>query len=214
MSRTLSARQVLEKKHRTIRLTGDWGACVGEIDRCGVVFMWGNSGNGKSGAAMSLAKTLTDHGKVLYVSLEEGTSLSMQNTLRRHSMPDCGCRFQLAEGETLETLDGRLAKPKSPDFVIIDSFQYAQLSYKQYIAFKERHRSKLLIFVSHADGKQPAGRAARSVMYDAGLKIWVEGYKAFSKGRFFGTTGEITIWPDRAVKYWGENPGEMQNNNQ
>lgn len=100
-------------------------------------------------------------------------------------------------------LDERLSKRKSPDFVIIDSFQYTQLDYRQYIAFKERHPDKMLVFVSHADGKQPAGRAARSVMYDAGLKIWVEGYKAFSNGRFFGPTGEYTIWREKADEYWG-----------
>lgn len=76
-------------------------------------------------------------------------------------------------------------------------------SYKEYIAFKERHRNKLLIFVSHADGKRPDGRAAIKVMYDASLKIWVEGYKAFSKGRFIGPTGECTIYEEGARKYWG-----------
>lgn len=203
MSRTLSARQVLEKKHRAIAPSNGWEECVGEIDRCGVVFVWGNSGNGKSGAVMSFAKALTQFGKVLYVPLEEGTSLSMQNTLRRYAMADCGRKFQISEGETIESLNERLSKPKAPDFVIVDSFQYLQISYRQYIALKERHRNKLLVFVSHADGKQPAGRAGRSVMYDAGLKLWVEGYKVFSKGRFFGRTGQLTLWPEKAAEYWG-----------
>lgn len=101
------------------------------------------------------------------------------------------------------SLDERLSKPRSWDFVVIDSFQYTQMSYKEYIAFKERHRNKLLIFVSHADGKRPDGRAASKVMYDASLKIWVEGYKAFSKGRFIGPTGECTIYEEGARKYWG-----------
>lgn len=79
-----------------------------------------------------------------------------------------------------------------------------QMSYREYLAFKERHCNKLLIFVSHADGKRPDGRSATKVMYDAALKIWVEGYKAFSKGRFIGTTGECTIYEDGAQRYWGE----------
>ena len=41
-------------------------------------------------------------------------------------------------------------------------------------------------------------------MYDATLKIWVEGFKAFSKGRFIGQTGEFTIWDEGAARYWGE----------
>lgn len=37
-------------------------------------------------------------------------------------------------------------------------------------------------------------------MYDASLKIWVEGYKAFSKGRYIGSNGgEYVIWEDGAT---------------
>ena len=175
MGRTLSAKQVLTIKRRTIRLGGIWDDCVGEIDRTGVVFFWGNSGNGKTSAVVSFCKALCAHGKVLYLPLEEGLGGTTQDAIRRYRA----------------------------DFVVIDSFQYTQMSYKEYIAFKERHRNKLLIFVSHADGKRPDGRAASKVMYDASLKIWVEGYKAFSKGRFIGPTGECTIYEEGARKYWG-----------
>ena len=45
--------------------------------------------------------------------------------------------------------------------------------------------------------------AAKKVMFDATLKIYVEGFKAFSKGRFIGPTGEYTIWQEGAERYWG-----------
>ena len=211
MAKSLSAQKALSIKRRTIQLEGAWGDCFGEIDRTGVVFFWGQSGNGKSSAVMSLAKELTKHGKVIYISLEEGLSYSFQNTLRRYSMQDCGARFQVVAGETMEDLSKRLLKHKSPDFIIIDSFQYTQMSYRSYIEFKNKHSNKLLIFVSHADGKQPAGRAARSVKYDASLKVWVEGYRAFSNGRFFGSTGICDIWAEQAQKYWSTN---NRNNNE
>ncbi|MEA4949586.1 MAG: ATP-dependent serine protease, partial [Petrimonas sp.] len=54
------------------------------------------------------------------------------------------------------------------------------------------------------DGKQPAGRAAKSVMYDADMKIWVEGYRAISKGRYIGEKGYFDVWPEKALRYWGE----------
>ena len=41
-------------------------------------------------------------------------------------------------------------------------------------------------------------------MYDATLKIWVEGFKAFSKGRYIGPKGSLTIWPEGAMRYWQE----------
>lgn len=104
----------------------------------------------------------------------------------------------------MDELSERLSQRKSADFVVIDSFQYTQMTYKAYLKFKEKHPNKLLIFISHADGKNPSGRSAKSVMYDASLKIWVEGYRAFSKGRFFGSVGHYTIWEEGSRKYRGE----------
>lgn len=203
MAKTLSASQVLTVKRRTIQLEGAWGDCLGEIDCAGVVLVWGQSGNGKSSAVMSLAKELTKHGRVLYVSLEEGLATSFQNTIRRYSMQECGARFQVITNESIEDLTARLKKRRSADFVIIDSFQYTQLNYRRYLEFKKANHNKLIIFVSHADGKQPAGRAAVSVKYDADQKIWVEGFKAFSNGRYIGNTGECVIWEEGARRCWG-----------
>lgn len=216
MAKSLSARQVLGIRRRSLELSGEWGRCLGTIDRHGVVFVWGNSGNGKSTAVVSLCKELSVFGQVLYASLEEGYSLSFQNTLRRLGVQECGSRFQVVEGASIDEIDERLSRPKSPEFVVIDSFQYLQMSYRRYIAFKEAHRNKLIIFVSHAHGKQPEGRAACSVKYDAMLKIWVEGYKAFSKGRFIGETGEAVIWQKGADEYWckDNNSNEDNGNNE
>lgn len=203
MARTLSAKQVLTIKFDTIRLGGGWDECVGEIETTGIWFIWGNSGNGKTSAVVSLCKELSAFGKVLYNSREEGVSLTMQNTLRRYGMGELGSRFQLAN-MSLQELDEKISQQRSPKFVVLDSFQFMGLTYKDFRAFCEKHKNKMLIFVSRTRGRQPEGRAAISAMYDASCKIWVEGYKAFSKGRFVGTTGEMTIWEEGAKKYWSD----------
>ena len=203
MARTLSAKQVLTIKFDTIRLGGGWDECVGEIETTGVWFIWGNSGNGKTSAVVSLCKELSAFGKVLYNSREEGVSLTMQNTLRRYGMGELGSRFQLAN-MSLQELDEKISQQRSPKFVVLDSFQFMGLTYKDFRAFCEKHKNKMLIFVSRTRGRQPEGRAAISAMYDASCKIWVEGYKAFSKGRFVGATGEMTIWEEGAKKYWSD----------
>ena len=156
---------------------------------------------------MKLCKELAKFGKVAYDSLEEGFSLTMKNALMKAGMQDVARRFVLL-CEGMEELDTRLSRRKSPDIVVIDSFQYTQMSFKDYQDFKDRHRDKLLIFISQADGNKPAGRTAVSVMYDAALKIWVEGYRAISKGRYFGNLGYYTIWEERANIYWGDKPKE------
>lgn len=203
MACTLSAKQVLTIKFDTIRLGGGWDECVGEIETTGIWFIWGNSGNGKTSAVVSLCKELSAFGKVLYNSREEGVSLTMQNTLRRYGMGELGSRFQLAN-MSLQELDEKISQQRSPKFVVLDSFQFMGLTYKDFRAFCEKHKNKMLIFVSRTRGRQPEGRAAISAMYDASCKIWVEGYKAFSKGRFVGTTGEMTIWDEGAKKYWSD----------
>ena len=104
--------------------------------------------------------------------------------------------------EDIPTLKIRLRRHKSFNIVIIDSFQYTQMTYRDYIQLKEEFPDKLFVFISHARGKNPKGDAATSVMYDADLKIWVEGYVAFSKGRYQGATGEYTIWEKGAYDYW------------
>lgn len=192
-------------RKETLGLTGAWAEAFGEPERVGVWFIWGKSGNGKSSFVMQLCKELTKFGRVAYDSLEEGAGLTMQNALRRYGMADVNRRFQVLDCEPVSDLGERMDRRKSPDFYVIDSFQYTQMSYKEYQSFKEAHRDKLLIFVSHADGHNPDGRSAKKVMYDAALKIYVEGFRAFSKGRFFGPASYFTIWDEGAARYWGDN---------
>ena len=167
-------------------------------------FVWGGSGNGKTSFVLQLCKELSRFGRVAYDSLEEGASLTMQNAFVKMGMQDVARRFVLLDREGMEQLDARLGKRKSPDIVVIDSFQYTGMTFRDYQAFKERHADKLLIFISQADGSKPAGRTAVSVMYDAALKIFVSGYRAISKGRYFGTKGYYTIWEERARLVYGD----------
>lgn len=210
MARSLTAKEILNIRRPSLTFEGEWGNCIGSMDRHGVVFFWGNSGNGKSSAVISFCKELAKNGKVLFVSLEEGFSLSFQKTLKLYDMDSLGSRFQVLESATAEELVERLSKPRSADFVVIDSFQYLGMSYRQYIDFKGKLANKMLVFVSHADGKQPEGRAAKSVKYDAMQKIWVEGFVAFTNGRFIGPTGQAVIWEKGAWDYW--NKRTMDNN--
>lgn len=197
-------RELLSMKFETLAFEGTWYDAFGTPERRGVWMVWGNTGNGKTSFVMQLCKELCRFGRVAYDSLEEGACLTMQNTLKRFNMQEVNRRFLLLDAEPLEQLSLRLKRQKAPDFVVIDSFQYTQMTYAQYIRFKEQHRNKLLIFISHASGKNPDGRSAKKVTFDASLKIYVEGYRAFSKGRFIGPVGHYDVWPEEAARYRGE----------
>ena len=198
--RAYTVRNILDKKYKLFPFEEKWKDAFSQPEQSGVWFVWGNSGNGKTSFVLQLIKELSKYKRVLFNSLEEGLSFTLKEGLSNIGMQDVGRRL-LIVSEPSPLLEQRLLKHKSPDIVIIDSFQYFQLSYKQYIEFKTKFPNKLLIFISHADGKNPSGRSAKSVMYDATLKIWVEGYRAFSKGRYIGEKGVYVIWEQGALKY-------------
>lgn len=203
IKRALTANQVLQQKFELLEFEEQWYQAFGHPERHGVWFVWGNSGNGKTAFTLQLAKVLCRYMKGIYNSLEEGSGHTMTNAFAREGMSQVNSRLLLT-CESMEELDERLKRKKAPDFAIIDSYQYTEFSFKQYLKFKKSHPKKLLIFISQADGKKPMGRAAVSVMYDASLKIWIEGLKAFSKGRYIGPNGgTYTIHKEGAAAYHG-----------
>lgn len=201
MKKALSMVDLMRKNREVYAFEGALQEAFGQPEQNGVWFIWGRSGNGKTSFVLQLCKELSRYGKVAYDSLEEGDSLTMQNALMRVGMGDVGRRFILLN-ESLKELDTRLKRRRSPDIVVVDSFQYAHIDLKQYEEFIDQHKNKLIIFVSQADGLKPWGRTAQSAMYSASLKIWVEGYRAISKGRYRGNLGYYTIWAEKAEEYW------------
>ncbi len=204
MSRALSVKDLLNKKYKLFEFTDKWKDAFGNPEMSGVWFVWGGSGNGKTTFVLDLVKYLTRFSRVAYNSLEESSAHTMQNAFIKVNMQEVAGRLILLERESIEDLSDRLNKQRSPGIVVIDSVQYADINFSGYKKLKEAHPKKLIIFISHAEGKLPAGRAATKIMFDATLKIWIEGYRAFSKGRYIGEKGSYTIWPEMAQKYWGE----------
>lgn len=202
IKRAISVNEILKKKFIEMPFVGEFKNSFGTPERSGVWIIWGNSGNGKTSFAMQVAKYLAGFGKVAYNSLEEGPRKSLQMAVRRNNMQLVSKKFVILS-EDIDALVKRLSKKKSPDIVIIDSFQYTGLTKTEYKTLKQAFPKKLFIFISHAEGKNPEGRPAKFVRYDADVKIRIEGYKAFFTSRFGG--GEpFTIWHEGASEYWAE----------
>ena len=202
MARAYSPTEILAKKYKLLDWGKEWKEAFGNPEASGVWFVWGNTSNGKSAFFMQLVKELAKLNKVYINDLEEGTSLTMQQNLLRSDIESVKKNI-LIGSENMEEMALRLSKRKSARFVIVNSFQYTGLSISAYRKLKEANKDKLIIFISHAKGKQPVGRTADSVKFDASLKIWVEGFRAISNGRY-NPGGTYTIWSEGANKYWGQ----------
>lgn len=203
MKRTLSANQVLQVRNETLQLSGGWHDCFGQIDRTGIVFISGPSTGGKSSAALCFAKELARFGRVLYLSNEEGFRSSFQDRLRRLAAADCGSGIQFLRHETISELIERLGKRRSAEFVVIDSIQDTKITRKEYDKIRRLASQKLFIFISRVEGRLPMGRLARDIKFDADLKVWVEGGRVISEGRYIGPTGMYDVLEEKAREYWG-----------
>jgi len=203
--KALSPTEILRMKKERIPFTGAWEAAFGKPEWTGVWIVWGSSGSGKTSFVMQLCKELSQWRKVVYNSFEQRDSGTMQDAIRDYNMQQCRRGgFQVIPGEPMADFSDRLLKPRVAEVAVIDSYQYTEMSYSAFKTFKERHPNKLLIFVSHADGAQPDGRAAKKVRYDAELKIHVDRFRAFSHGRTRGTLGYYTVFEERAREFWGD----------
>ena len=203
-NRAMSITELYGKRRSTYRLEGDFAALIGEeIELTGAWFIWGGTNSGKTSLAMLLGKELTKYGRVAYNSLEQKDSLTIVLALKRVRMEEVARRFIFLNAEPLAELKERLSKQKSPDIIIIDSFQHGRYKYEQYIELIELFPRKLFVFISQARGKDPMGSDAESAKYTADVKIRVEGCKAFAQSRYGGHT-PFVIWEDRAARYWGD----------
>lgn len=203
VKRALTVNDIRDYKPLVLPFENEWLASIGSPELKGGWIIWGNSANGKTRFALKLAKYMASFVRVAYDSLEEGLSLSMQKAIIDVGMSDVKRSFVLLDKETVPMLRERLTKQRSPQVVIIDSLQYTGLTYKDYTTLINDFPHKLFILVSHADGREPRGNVGKAIKYDAFVKIYVEGYKAFAQSRYGG--GEpFVVWQKGADAYWNK----------
>lgn len=185
-------------------LDGEWQAAFGRPSRFERWFIDGESASGKSSFVMMLAKKLCQYGRVDYISLEEGVNLSFKKRLRRLQMRDVAGKFKVVTGLKVGDLIERLQKPKSANFIIIDSVQY--LDIRSFDKLKkmlfDSFPRKSFILVSQVYKGRPKGKMADDIRFDCGVKIHTRGYRAYCQGRYIDDAAAyFTIWEEGANKY-------------
>ncbi len=201
MIRAYSAKELIQRKFKLLPFTGDWLGLVGSPELSGSWLIWGGSTSGKTSFALQLCKYLSTFGSVAYNSLEEGVSESLRLALIRTSMDEAK-NVVILDKEPIEELITRLKKHKSQRIVIIDSLQYTGLDLLEYKSLISEFPTKLFIFISHADGREPDGKLAKRVRYDSNVKIYVDGYQATAHSRYGGGK-TYTVWKEGAANCWG-----------
>lgn len=202
IKRALSVSNVANAKFKTLEFEGKWLHAVGKPELTGAWFIYGPPKNGKTTFAMMLVKYLSNFERCAYDSIEEGLSLSIQLAMERVGMDVVGGRVVLLDKMEIGELIPYLKRHKSPNVVVIDSVQFAELTFAQYKRMKEAFPRKLFIYVSHMEGRQPDGQVAKRIWRDSNVVFRVEGYRAFPSGRY-GGRDYINIWEEEAEKHHG-----------
>jgi hypothetical protein len=212
MAKITALKQLLAKKYAYLPDLPDVILnSFGKLVKNFIMIIWGSSGNGKSNLIMQFVALICQFGKVLYVALEEGTESTMQELALRYLSEEHSGKVEWAESDmTFDELVLKLKKKKSPQFIIIDSVQYWDITYQKYKELKQMFKNKSFIFISHAGGKNTKGGTAESIRYDAGIKVWVEGGVAFPVSRYGGNKPYL-IYEKRAKQYWGANLKKVLN---
>jgi hypothetical protein len=191
--RVYTPKDIESKKYECFDWDGEWLSAFGNPAMNSRWFVLGPSASGKSSFVMQLAKKLCEYGSTLYMSYEEGVGMEFQRRLKLMKMNEVQGRFIVSPDDTYKELVERLGKPKSPRFVVVDSFQVSEWSYEQALELMKRYPQKGFVFISQEDKGQPIGRAAIRLRYIADMKIRVAGYKAYCQGRSAGSPGNYYI---------------------
>ena len=201
MKRALTPRDIAAKKWKTLSWDEKWSKPFGFPADNASWFISGASASGKSSFVMQLGKELCKYGTVLYMRYEEKVNQSFQRRMGYLKMNEVQGKFRVVPGSSLDELVERLRKPKSPKFVVIDSFQVAPWDYPDAVELMERFPKKCFIWISQEKKSQPMGGGAVRLKYICDMKVRVVGYKAYCQGRAIGEAGSYyVVWEDGIIQ--------------
>lgn len=203
MPKVLNAKALSSIKYHSLPFEGKWQQSFGRPVSSGIWLVWGKSHNGKTSLIIQLIAYLAQFIRIDFYSLEERDGRSLQEGFEREKIKEAPNRVAVIHtGVTLDYIRTRLSKKQAAQAVVIDSVQYMRLRKGDFEAIKEEFPDVLFIWISHAKGSDPRGSRAEDIYYDADVKIYVKGYRAFPGVRGLGPMPEFDIWPEKSAKYW------------
>lgn len=189
---------IINQTIRRILFTGVWFQAFKQPQDKGVWLVWGTSGSGKSYFIMMLGKAMAQMGYSVFLNLceedmDDSDFIERVETLEMNDVKD---NF-LARTYNYEELVIYLKRKKSPKVVIIDSATYFFESFEQYKDFKKMFKEKIIIITAHARGEKPKFELEDRIMFDAKMKIFINGFLAICKGRTIGPNGgRFIVWQE------------------
>jgi len=222
--KVLGVKQFHQKKFKLLNLKkSKFKNILGNVPKYFTTVVYGFSGNGKTEFTIMLAKELSKHGKVLWLSYEQRHGYDLQMATKRNQMHDSSGSFlvsdplaDLQEDTTLlEDLDHYLSRRGSADYVVIDSLDYTGFTLNDYKYLKNKYFGKKgFTFLAHSSKNGRLNKAiSRDIVFDGGMGILVKDFIAYPEKNRYGGMDPFIVFENEARK---RNPAffAKQNNNQ
>ena len=204
MARSLTLDNIQDKKHKTFDFDGVWRDVLGELEVAGLMLIYGMEKNGKTWLALLLAEMLSYHGKVLYVSAEEGVKNSFKQSTIRAKLRRGNRNLHFCSYLDVAEIGAILEKRRGPMVVLLDNatIYEDELKYGGMRRMFVRHcDSKRIILLSHEKNREPFPAPAQVARRLADVIVRVEGLACHISGRCPG--GTLAIDEHKAKLFHG-----------
>ncbi|MDB0601108.1 hypothetical protein [Tenacibaculum maritimum] len=203
MARSLTIKNLYDKKFKTFDFKGVWQDTMGKPEVNGAWIVYGAEKNGKTWFSLKLAEYLSGFGKTMYVSAEEGTGMTFVDACRRAKIDLNNNMLHFQEYIPIEELDKKLSNRKAAKIVFLDNVTIYADELKNGVLrkFLQKHSDKLIVFIAHEERKEPYTATAKLARKLAKIIVRVQGLACFVSGRCNG--GILMIDEQKAALYHG-----------
>lgn len=209
--KVLGVKQFHQKKFKLLNLKkSKFNSILGNVPKFFTAVIYGFSGNGKTEFTIMLAKELSKHGRVLWLSYEQRHGYDLQMASKRNEMHKTSGNFLVSDPlanlpkdvTLLQDLDNYLDRRGSADYVVIDSLDYTEFSKADYKYLKNKYFNKKgFIFIAHSSKNGSLNKAiGRDIVFDGGMGILVKDFIAYPDKNRFGGFEPFVVFEDQARK--------------
>jgi archaellum biogenesis ATPase FlaH len=140
-------------KHRV--MSEAWQKHIGNIETNSTILIRGKPKNGKTDYCIKLCKELALNGaKVFYNSYEQGKSETLKQAIVRNNMQEVSGKVMFGDREPFDDLMIRMKQARSGNVLVIDSWDYMNLSKENFVYMRELLKRKMIIIICWADGNR------------------------------------------------------------
>jgi predicted ATP-dependent serine protease len=169
----MSSEDMMDISYDTLNLKGKWGNLLGKPAKDVCIMLWGMGGQGKTTAALQLARTAALQGqKVLYVSSEQYGSLSLVENLTRQG----GAVQNLFFSKSLSDVSGKF------DWLFFDSINNLRIDIKDFQALRAKYPKTAIVMIFQAT-KEGNFKGSQEWQHDCDTVIKVHGGVAKIDGK-------------------------------